>query len=594
MTFALLSVPLMGTVGSAIEYSRLSQVKSELQHALDAAALATGKELSKSGNTPALQTFARAYFDANLHPNIKPNDVVFGYNIFAGPNGGTRIKLTARHDHHVTMGNFLSVNEIAMELSATVAAGNRTVEVAIVIDNSGSMSTKSGSTNKSRLTLAKEAASELVNSLHQVAVFSNKPDPIKISVVPFAGSVNIGKHYRGASWLDMYGWSPVHHENIDWIGTDTRGDAWPNAIKTGAGYKSATTITRSVGPNPPEELSVGVADFNTTWLSRWTLFDAINVEWEGCVEMRPWPYHTNDATPNETETATLFVPMFAPDESDYYSTYGSEDKDYANNYLSDYRRPGPDYTFSNYTSGNYTRQLWRESWTRKYNADAKWSNNEVGQSGTYRDKLGNNRSGDFGKYGPNMGCTTDPLLPMTSDKTATLDAIDDMDYGGFTNVQAGLAWGWYTVSPGEPFTEGRSYMAPENDKYIIILTDGNNTYPEQSTWNETEYYSWGYGKDERVRENVPDWQSNVGAMNIHTASTCANIKAIQNVEGGPGIKIFTIAYDVPNGSSVKQLLYDCASTSATGYKYFFDVQGDAILAAMQAIGSEIADLRIAE
>ena len=81
-------------------------------------------------------------------------------------------------------------------------------------------------------------------------------------------------------------------------------------------------------------------------------------------------------------------------------------------------------------------------------------------------------------------------------------------------------------------------------------------------------------------------------MDEHTATTCENIKAIYDGDNEPAYKIFTIAYDVSDGSSVKDLLYGCASSKPNGQKYYYDVSGDALAAAMQAIGNEISDLRL--
>jgi len=58
-------------------------------------------------------------------------------------------------------------------------------------------------------------------------------------------------------------------------------------------------------------------------------------------------------------------------------------------------------------------------------------------------------------------------------------------------------------------------------------------------------------------------------------------------------KIFTIVYDVADGSSVKSLLQECASIGKYGERYYYDVQGDAIVEAMAAIGSVISELRVA-
>jgi Flp pilus assembly protein TadG len=590
MWVALMITPLMGTAAAAVEYSKIYQARTHLQHALDTAALATAKELANSSDENYLRQYARDFFDSNLDPEIDPQRLQFGFAFEHGQTGGTNITLTADYNYDAIMGALIGFDELDMDVSATVAAGNRTVEVAIVIDNSGSMDSYSNGTSSTRIELARQAATNLVNSLHTVAALSNKPDPVRISVVPFGSSVNIGPHHRGAPWMDMLGWSSIHHENFDWIGTDTRGDSWPGVFQSGSGFKSNSTTTSLLGPSPTQQQIDLYGVSTSTWLSRWTLYDALNVNWAGCVEMRPWPYHSTDAAPDDVNPDTLYVPMFAPDESDRINS--NEDSDYRNSYLNDYRRPGPDYSQTTWTYGNFTKQLWRESWTRKYNNDAKWSSSEASGNST-RQRINNSRSRDFGQYDPNQTCTTDPLTPLTDNKQTVLDAIAAMDAGGYTNVQEGIAWGWRTLSSGTPFTEGRAYSVPENDKYLIILTDGNNTYPTQNTWNETEYYPWGYGRHDRIRAGLPGTYDLVTSMNMHTKNTCDNIKMQLNAENREAIRIFTIAYDVPNGSSVKNLLYDCASVGRDGKKYYYDVSGNAIAAAMAAIGNEISDLRIA-
>ena len=62
--------------------------------------------------------------------------------------------------------------------------------------------------------------------------------------------------------------------------------------------------------------------------------------------------------------------------------------------------------------------------------------------------------------GPNYSCTTEPITPLTDvtvpEGLAAINAaIDRMAPNGNTNVPEGMAWGWRTVSSGEPFTQGR-------------------------------------------------------------------------------------------------------------------------------------------
>ena len=86
-----------------------------------------------------------------------------------------------------------------------------------------------------------------------------------------------------------------------------------------------------------------------------------------------------------------------------------------------------------------------------------------------------------GDDGPNCSCTTKPITPLTdvsatAGKNAIKAAIDAMSPTGNTNVPEGMAWGWRMLSSGAPFTEGRPETEKGNDKVVIVLTDGANTY----------------------------------------------------------------------------------------------------------------------
>ncbi|TGS35968.1 hypothetical protein EN823_13580, partial [bacterium M00.F.Ca.ET.180.01.1.1] len=106
--------------------------------------------------------------------------------------------------------------------------------------------------------------------------------------------------------------------------------------------------------------------------------------------------------------------------------------------------------------------------------------------------------------GPNSACTTNPITPLkdvtvTAQKQQLDDAIDAMAPTGNTNVPEGLAWGWRTVSSNEPFTEGRPNSEKGNDKVVIVLTDGANTYYTPSSLgysdpanSKSTYASYGY------------------------------------------------------------------------------------------------------
>ena len=66
--------------------------------------------------------------------------------------------------------------------------------------------------------------------------------------------------------------------------------------------------------------------------------------------------------------------------------------------------------------------------------------------------------------------------------TALNDKIDAMTPAGNTNTTIGLVWGWHSLTSNLPLTQGAA-PAPDLDKVIIMLTDGDNT---EDRWSTTQ------------------------------------------------------------------------------------------------------------
>lgn len=234
-------------------------------------------------------------------------------------------------------------------------------------------------------------------------------------------------------------------------------------------------------------------------------------------------------------------------------------------------------------TGSGAEQNLRQDWTWKY----------LNQSSSLKSSW----------KGPNAGCTTNPITALTTDQTKMIKAINAMKADGSTNIPLGIAWGWRSLSSGKPFTEGRARGTKDNIKILIVMTDGNNTYytpsSSYSKFNKSTYGSYGYTKSKTVyadgrlfegfsKNNPSHTSTNFrSAMDEHMLRTCTNAKA-------DGIKIYSVAFNVPSGSSVKAMLQNCASVnSKTGLKQYFDATGSSDLkAAFNAIGNNISNLRL--
>jgi hypothetical protein len=99
-----------------------------------------------------------------------------------------------------------------------------TLEVALVLDNSGSMDQTGSGSGKKRLALLKDASKELVDALAAQASNMRQIDkPVQFAVVPFAASVNVGSGNKTMAWMDQDGLSPVHHEIFNWAAFTSTG-----------------------------------------------------------------------------------------------------------------------------------------------------------------------------------------------------------------------------------------------------------------------------------------------------------------------------------------------------------------------------------
>jgi hypothetical protein len=229
-----------------------------------------------------------------------------------------------------------------------------------------------------------------------------------------------------------------------------------------------------------------------------------------------------------------------------------------------------------------------------------------------------------GSGGPNASCTTQPITPLTdvsntTGMTTITNAIDAMQPNGGTNVVSGMAWGWRVVSSGAPFTEGRPESQRGNDKVVIVLTDGANTYytPQSLGYNDLAgnksiYADYGYtgknyngGSTTRLFMNTDSNVSKTGfsndnytkAMSEQMATLCTNAKAANVI-------MMTVSLDLDPTDKAQAAQMDalkaCASNSrfrtdpATGQpaKLYWNATGGSLSDDFKAIADELSNLRI--
>ncbi len=168
-------------------------------------------------------------------------------------------------------------------------------------------------------------------------------------------------------------------------------------------------------------------------------------------------------------------------------------------------------------------------------------------------------------------CEEQTPLPITNNETALNDYVGALNTGTVsrgTGGHVGIAWGWYLLSPNWSSvwgsgSEPHAYDEPDTAKALVIMTDGdfNDEHPTTEDLNED-----AVGRSERLCDAIKD-QTN--------------------------ILIYTIEFGVPANaqpaSDGRTILEYCAS----GDEFAFDPSTSQELSQdFQAIATSIADLRI--
>jgi Flp pilus assembly protein TadG len=533
--FAIMGFTLVAGSGIGLDLSLVVAEKARLQAAADGAALSANYQ-SDGLTATAIKVAAENYFDATY---MKPAKVSVERSVTV-LDGEVTVNATAKMP--TVFAPFLGFDEFIFSVMAQTEIGKASFDIALVLDNSGSMA-------GTKIDTLKTAASDLIETLLDINDISDRDDRVKIGLVPFTAFVNVGGDKRGAAWLDMEGQSPVHWNNFE-VGDDGKPDP--------AAFDSAYLVNG----NP----------------SRFTLYDQLeNTSWRGCVEARPMPYDVTDDPADSSIPATLYVPGFAPDEPDSYPDNRNGHR-YSNDWTDD------DDGACSWSSGTAADNNVYDQGDSVSRDPLELQEVAQGRLCKYRNQPVYYGTGY--SRGPNYLCKTQEITDLTTSRTDLLAAVDSMRADGYTNIHQGVVWGWRLLTPQAPFVQGRSpdpAADEEHRRILIIMTDGANTYQNKYySHNRTEYNAYGYGTEERLGDGIDSANEIAYAMDDRTELACENAKAYE------AMQVYTIAFQVSD-TTTKNMLRDCATSPSMAYE---SNSNSELVTAFAQISKEISKLRL--
>ena len=284
--FALSLLVLTPMVLGALDTYQNSNQRGQLQDALDAATLFAAR--STATTTQGVDLVGDAALKANL---VLPAGSRLVSSDFVLTPGNTVEASAAVTPSGIAPGLWPHDN---LHVSATVTRAVDRLEVALVLDNTGSMAGK-------KISTLKVAAKNLIDTLQTASQRRAEANPLKISLVPFSMTVRV----QGETQTNTY--DPATHS----------GPGIPGWIDPQGTSHSRLGVTRDIFDVPTD---------------RFTLLKQMNdTPWAGCIEARPKPYDIQDTAPTSGSPDTMFTPFFWPDEPDASAGFYG----YPNDYLPD-------------------------------------------------------------------------------------------------------------------------------------------------------------------------------------------------------------------------------------------------------------------
>lgn len=196
--FALSLFVVIGGVGLSIDGARIYSADQRLQSAVDAAALAAARRAALAGSSAEISATFSGFLAAS--ESLRGITVRSATSDTSQPR---RIAATVIGDVPTVIMPVFGFASVEIQANAVVEFGFTRLEVALVLDNTGSMAGM-------KLDALKASANRLVDSLLDR---SSQPGTIQFALVPFSDYVNVGLDKRGASWLSVPNDSATTVEN---------------------------------------------------------------------------------------------------------------------------------------------------------------------------------------------------------------------------------------------------------------------------------------------------------------------------------------------------------------------------------------------
>ncbi len=582
--FGILAIVLVATAGAVVDYTSMETARTKAQLALDAAVLGLAPDMYSGSTEAELIEQAEALVIERV------NDATVTINVTQAiidiPNG--KLRLVGSVTVPMAFVQLVGIETLQANLTAEATRSSVNIEVAVALDNTGSMKNYIDD-----LKVGLDGLIDIVVNDVQEPTFS------KMALAPYAAALNVGDYaadIRGAIApaipITDFVWSGplvdvilATKANPVVVTTDTdhgfqNGDiVYISGVKgmtqlNGKFYKVSNKTNTTIALQTTAGSNVNGTGYNT-------FTGAGNNNNDKVRKCLYWMEDSSNCNVQVNATAHGF------ETGDYIRINDASSSTYRNKYYTITKRGDDAFTLDsiNSTSATYPLATGGNAYCTEYMCEYYRFTNSSGNLNTpYRittcvtERATNTYTEDppsttlLGpNYTSNGACDLDQTItPLTTDKEVLHAEAAKMDDHGNTAGHIGTAWAWYLLSPDwgylwdDPESIPVAYDHENLLKVAILMTDG--VYNQQ--------YCEGISSGS-INCSAPDTATN------QARALCTAMKAA-------GIIVYTVGFNV-SGSSAGTTMTMCASDAS---KAFLPESGEELIEDFAEIGQDITELRL--
>ncbi|MEI8147181.1 MAG: pilus assembly protein TadG-related protein, partial [Alphaproteobacteria bacterium] len=133
--FAICIIPIVGLIGGDVDYSNATRVRSQMQNALDAAALAGARQRQVTGS----ETEARRAVENSMAANLPPELRGRSFNVTFGSGANPTVTVTMNTDVETNFAKVLGIPKFDIGGLAQTSYGTGGLEIVLALDVTGSL-----------------------------------------------------------------------------------------------------------------------------------------------------------------------------------------------------------------------------------------------------------------------------------------------------------------------------------------------------------------------------------------------------------------------------------------------------------------------